>query len=160
MSRRHRKRQTKFLSRKEEFSGGSWSGLHITIILGAGSPSKRNKQERHAFRLGGVSRLFQPGVITGLANDHHFCFYPFCLLLSLIKMDILVTITFILQLRELPLKVKPPELSLFFPKKKPKKKKPSLYFPIYSFLTQVLKTIHLNICLKVLGLLSIIYNEY
>lgn len=132
LSRRHRKRQTKFLSRKEEFSGGSWSGLHITRdILGAGSPSKRNKEERHACRLGGVSQIFQQGIIIGLSNDHHFCFYPFCLLLSLIKMDVLVTITFILQLQELPLKVKPPS-SLIFSKNK-QNKKPSLSFSVTLF---------------------------
>lgn len=31
LSRRQRKRQTKLLSRKDEFSGGSWSGLYMTV---------------------------------------------------------------------------------------------------------------------------------
>lgn len=69
------------------------------------------RETKTNLRLGSMSRLFQPGFIIGLSTNHRFCFHPFCLLLSLIKMDILVTITFILQLQELPLKVKPPSSS-------------------------------------------------
>ncbi len=77
------------------------------------------RETKTNLRPGSMSRLFQPGFIIGLSTNHRFCFHPFCLPLSLIKMDILVTITFILQLQELPLRSNhPPPLILPPPPKK------------------------------------------
>ncbi len=54
------------------------------------------RETKKSLKLGSLSKVFQPGFIIRSSTNHRFCFHPFCLLLSLIKKDVLVTITFIL----------------------------------------------------------------